>query len=192
MIPAARPQSLASIGTVFWRTRHRAITWYSSIKIRIFSIAPSVAYGRLERAVADALRETVGPDEARILETRLLSQYQAPFNMPARKRCCWHCARPCRVPAPDTERPRPVFDAAQQAAAAASHERTIAIALPIDPIGGGAETNCRSSFFARPIWRHAELLPVIVVDVLPVAVSRAWKDSFNRHGIDHGTNCGRS
>ncbi len=39
-------------------------------------------YARLERAVADALRETVGPDEARVLEGRLLSDYQPPFNMP--------------------------------------------------------------------------------------------------------------
>ena len=37
---------------------------------------------RLERAVADALRETVGPDEASGLESRLLSDYQAPFDMP--------------------------------------------------------------------------------------------------------------
>jgi len=33
-------------------------------------------------AVADALRETVGPDEARVLETQLLSRYRPPFNMP--------------------------------------------------------------------------------------------------------------
>jgi hypothetical protein len=45
-------------------------------------LIPVEDYARLERAVADALRETVGPDEARVLETQLLSQYQAPFNMP--------------------------------------------------------------------------------------------------------------
>jgi hypothetical protein len=39
-------------------------------------------YARLERAVADALRETVGADEARVLETRLLADYQPPFSMP--------------------------------------------------------------------------------------------------------------
>ena len=39
-------------------------------------------YARLDRAVADALRETAGPDEARVIESRLLSQYQPPFNMP--------------------------------------------------------------------------------------------------------------
>jgi hypothetical protein len=39
-------------------------------------------YARLERAVADALRETVGADEARVLESRLLSEYQPPFDMP--------------------------------------------------------------------------------------------------------------
>jgi hypothetical protein len=32
--------------------------------------------------VADALRDTVGPEEARVLESHLMSQYQAPFNMP--------------------------------------------------------------------------------------------------------------
>jgi hypothetical protein len=45
-------------------------------------LIPIEDYARLERAVADALRETVGPDEARVLEGHLLSQYQVPFNMP--------------------------------------------------------------------------------------------------------------
>jgi uncharacterized protein (DUF2336 family) len=39
-------------------------------------------YARLERAVADALREIVGADETRILENRLLSEYRQPFDMP--------------------------------------------------------------------------------------------------------------
>jgi len=45
-------------------------------------LIPVEDYARLERAVADALRETVGPDEARVLESRLLSDYQQPFKMP--------------------------------------------------------------------------------------------------------------
>ena len=45
-------------------------------------LIPVDDYARLERAVADALRETVGPDEARVLEGRLLTQYRPPFNMP--------------------------------------------------------------------------------------------------------------
>jgi hypothetical protein len=45
-------------------------------------LIPVEDYARLERAVADALRETVGGDEARLLEHRLLSDYQEPFNMP--------------------------------------------------------------------------------------------------------------
>lgn len=45
-------------------------------------LIPVEDYARLERAVADALRETVGPDEARVLESKLLSNYEAPFNMP--------------------------------------------------------------------------------------------------------------
>jgi MEDS: MEthanogen/methylotroph, DcmR Sensory domain len=45
-------------------------------------LIPVEDYARLERAVADALRETVGPDEARVLESRLLSSYRPPFNMP--------------------------------------------------------------------------------------------------------------
>ena len=45
-------------------------------------LIPVQDYARLERAVADALRETVGPDEARVVESRLLSQYRPPFNMP--------------------------------------------------------------------------------------------------------------
>ena len=45
-------------------------------------LIPVEDYARLERAVAAALRETVGADEARVLESRLLSEYQAPFKMP--------------------------------------------------------------------------------------------------------------
>jgi DcmR-like sensory protein len=45
-------------------------------------LIPVEDYARLERAVAEALRETVGPDEARVLESRLLSDHPQPFNMP--------------------------------------------------------------------------------------------------------------
>jgi hypothetical protein len=45
-------------------------------------LIPVEDYDRLECAVADALRETVGADEARVLETRLLSDYRPPFSMP--------------------------------------------------------------------------------------------------------------
>ena len=45
-------------------------------------LIPVDDYARLERAVDDALRETVGPDEARVLESQLLSRYRPPFNMP--------------------------------------------------------------------------------------------------------------
>jgi len=45
-------------------------------------LIPVEDYARLERAVADALEETVGPDEAVVLESRLLSSYTPPFNMP--------------------------------------------------------------------------------------------------------------
>jgi hypothetical protein len=45
-------------------------------------LIPVEDYARLETAVAEALRDTVGPDEARVLEGRLLSGYAAPFNMP--------------------------------------------------------------------------------------------------------------
>ena len=45
-------------------------------------LIPVEDYARLERAVADALRETVGPDEAPALESRLLSNYRPPFAMP--------------------------------------------------------------------------------------------------------------
>jgi hypothetical protein len=45
-------------------------------------LIPVEDYARLERAVADALRETVGADEARVLEQQLLSKYAAPFQMP--------------------------------------------------------------------------------------------------------------
>jgi hypothetical protein len=45
-------------------------------------LIPVEDYGRLETAVAEALRETVGPDEAVVLRDRLLSHYEAPFRMP--------------------------------------------------------------------------------------------------------------
>ena len=45
-------------------------------------LIPVEDYARLERTVADALREIVGPDEARVLESKLLSEHQAPLNMP--------------------------------------------------------------------------------------------------------------
>jgi hypothetical protein len=45
-------------------------------------LIPVEDYARLERAVADALRETVGSDEARVLEQQLLSRAPSPFQMP--------------------------------------------------------------------------------------------------------------
>jgi len=45
-------------------------------------LIPVEDYARLERAVADALRETVGPDEAPLLERQVLSDYRPPFEMP--------------------------------------------------------------------------------------------------------------
>lgn len=45
-------------------------------------LIPVEDYARLEHAVADALRETVGPDEATVLEDRLLSEYRPAVKMP--------------------------------------------------------------------------------------------------------------
>lgn len=45
-------------------------------------LIPVEDYVRLERAVADALRETVGANEATVLEEQLLSRYSAPVHMP--------------------------------------------------------------------------------------------------------------
>jgi hypothetical protein len=45
-------------------------------------LIPVEDYARLERAVADALRETVGSDEARVIEEQLLPTYPSPFQMP--------------------------------------------------------------------------------------------------------------
>jgi hypothetical protein len=45
-------------------------------------LIPVEDYARLERAVSDALRETVGPDESAVLENQLLSSYSSPFQMP--------------------------------------------------------------------------------------------------------------
>ena len=45
-------------------------------------LIPVEDYARLERAVSDALRETVGPDEYSVLEDQLLARYSSPFHMP--------------------------------------------------------------------------------------------------------------
>jgi hypothetical protein len=45
-------------------------------------LIPVEDYARLERAVSEALRETVGPDESRVLESQLLSRSPASFHMP--------------------------------------------------------------------------------------------------------------
>jgi hypothetical protein len=39
-------------------------------------------YARLERAVSNALRQTVGATDARVLEQQLLSNYSPAFQMP--------------------------------------------------------------------------------------------------------------
>ncbi len=46
-------------------------------------LIPVQDYTRLERAVADALREIVGPVEASVLEMKLLEDYAPPFAMPS-------------------------------------------------------------------------------------------------------------
>ena len=45
-------------------------------------LIPVEDYARLERAVSDALRDTVGPDESSVLEAKLLSNYPGQFHMP--------------------------------------------------------------------------------------------------------------
>jgi hypothetical protein len=45
-------------------------------------LIPVEDYARLERAVANALRETVGAEDARVLEEQLLSRSPSPFQMP--------------------------------------------------------------------------------------------------------------
>ena len=45
-------------------------------------LIPVEDYGRLERAVAAALREAVGPVEAGVLERQLLARFAAPLDMP--------------------------------------------------------------------------------------------------------------
>ena len=46
-------------------------------------LIPVQDYTRLERAVAEALREIVGPVEASVLEKKLLEDYAPPFTMPS-------------------------------------------------------------------------------------------------------------
>jgi DcmR-like sensory protein len=45
-------------------------------------LIPVEDYARLGHAVADALRDAVGAEEARVLEDRLLSEYRQAFDMP--------------------------------------------------------------------------------------------------------------
>jgi hypothetical protein len=45
-------------------------------------LIPVEDYARLERAVSDALRDAVGPDESRVLESQLLSRFPGLLQMP--------------------------------------------------------------------------------------------------------------
>jgi CheY-like chemotaxis protein len=45
-------------------------------------LIPVEDYSRLERAVSEALRDAVGPDESRVLEGQLLSRYPGALHMP--------------------------------------------------------------------------------------------------------------
>lgn len=45
-------------------------------------LIPVEDYARLERAVSEALRDTVGSNDARVLEEQLLSRYSEKFQMP--------------------------------------------------------------------------------------------------------------
>jgi hypothetical protein len=45
-------------------------------------LIPVEDYTKLERAVSEALRDAVGPDESRILEDQLLARYSCAFQMP--------------------------------------------------------------------------------------------------------------
>ncbi|HEX3738089.1 MAG TPA: response regulator [Terriglobales bacterium] len=45
-------------------------------------LIPVEDYSRLERAVSEALRDAVGPDDSSVLEGQLLSRFAAPFQMP--------------------------------------------------------------------------------------------------------------
>ena len=45
-------------------------------------LIPVEDYARLERAVSEALRDTVGPDEYPVLEDQLLSRFPGSFHMP--------------------------------------------------------------------------------------------------------------
>ena len=45
-------------------------------------LIPVEDYARLERAVGDALRQTVGADDARVLEQQLLANYSQKLQMP--------------------------------------------------------------------------------------------------------------
>jgi MEDS: MEthanogen/methylotroph, DcmR Sensory domain len=45
-------------------------------------LIPVEDYARLERAVIEALRKTVGPVEASVLEEKLMERYAPPLNMP--------------------------------------------------------------------------------------------------------------
>ena len=67
-------------------------------------LIPVEDYARLEQAVAEALRDTVGPDEARVLETSCSPTTRRRSRCRALRPCSWRCARsspllPVRRPA---------------------------------------------------------------------------------------------
>jgi hypothetical protein len=75
-------------------------------------LIPVEDYARLERAVADALRDTVGAEEARVLENQLLDDYRQPLEMPRAQALllALHQAFPT-VAAPVLERSRQLYTA---------------------------------------------------------------------------------
>jgi hypothetical protein len=81
-------------------------------------LIPVEDYARLERAVAAALREAVGAEDARVLESRLLAEYRQPFNMPRAQALllALHHALPT-VANPVLERSRELYTASAAAAA---------------------------------------------------------------------------
>jgi hypothetical protein len=76
-------------------------------------LIPVEDYARLERAVSDALRDTVGPDESRVLEGQLLSRYPGPFHMPRSQALLLALRQTLPLVADDVlKRSRTLYDAA--------------------------------------------------------------------------------
>jgi hypothetical protein len=80
-------------------------------------LIPVEDYARLERAVSEALRDVVGPEESRVLEGKLLARLPGAFHMPRSQALLLALRQTLPLVADDVlRRSRALYDGGYQAA----------------------------------------------------------------------------